>query len=124
MSIISDANKAKAENLSTVKACTMIIETCLNIINEIAEASGTKEFTDHDEEDALFEEIKLQKKSVIDWIMEQVEVNWIHFIVNKPQTERTENMEELLKEIKENDHELYLVVVKIYKGYGIEIEAE
>jgi hypothetical protein len=32
-------------------------------------------------------------------------------------------MEELLKEIKENDHELYLVVVKIYKGYGIEIEA-
>jgi len=41
---------------------------------------------------------------------------------NKPQTERTESMEALLKEIKENDHELYLVVVKIYKGYGIEIE--
>ena len=123
MSTISGANKAKAENLSTVKACTMIIETCLNIINEIAEASGTKEFTTHDEEDALFEEIKLPKRSVIDWIMEQVEVSWIHFIVNKPQTERTESMEELLKEIKENDHELYLVVVKIYKGYGIEIEA-
>ena len=123
MSTISGANKAKAENLSTVKACTMIIETCLNIINEIAEVSVTKEFTAHDEEDALFEEIKLPKKSVIDWIMEQVEVNWIHFIVNKPQTERTESMEELLREIKENDHELYLVMVKIYKGYGIEIKA-
>ena len=75
MSTISCANKAKTENLSTVKACTMIIETCLNIINEIAEASGTKEFTAHDEEAALFEEIKLPKKSVIDWIMEQVEVS-------------------------------------------------
>jgi hypothetical protein len=32
-------------------------------------------------------------------------------------------MEELLKEIKETDYELYLVVVKIYKGYGIEIKA-
>ena len=32
-------------------------------------------------------------------------------------------MEELLREIKENDYELYLVVVKIYKGYGIEIKA-
>jgi hypothetical protein len=31
-------------------------------------------------------------------------------------------MEELLKEIKENDYELYLVIVKIYKGYGIEIK--
>jgi hypothetical protein len=30
-------------------------------------------------------------------------------------------MEELLKEIKEKDYELYLVIVKIYKGYGIEI---
>ena len=33
-------------------------------------------------------------------------------------------MEELLKEIKETDYELYLVVVKIYKGYGIEIKAK
>jgi len=32
-------------------------------------------------------------------------------------------MEELLKEIKETDYELYLVVLKIYKGYGIEIKA-
>jgi hypothetical protein len=32
-------------------------------------------------------------------------------------------MEELLKEIKETDYELYLVVVKIYNGYGIEIKA-
>jgi len=32
-------------------------------------------------------------------------------------------MEELLKEIKETDYELYLVMVKIYKGYGIEIKA-
>ena len=32
-------------------------------------------------------------------------------------------MEELLKEIKETDYELYLVVLKIYKGYGIEITA-
>ena len=31
-------------------------------------------------------------------------------------------MEELLKEIKETDYELYLVIVKIYKGYGIEIK--
>ena len=30
-------------------------------------------------------------------------------------------MEQLLKEIKETDYELYLVIVKIYKGYGIEI---
>ena len=75
MSTISGANKAKTENLSTVKACTMIIETCLNIINEIAEVSETKEFAAHDEEAELFEEIKLPKKSVIDWIMEQVEVN-------------------------------------------------
>ena len=123
MSTISGANKAKAENLSTVKACTMIIETCLNIIKEIAEVPETKEFTVNEEEDALFGEIKLPEKSVIDWILEQVEVNWIHFIVNKPQTERTECMEELLKEIKETDYELYLVVVKIYKGYGIEIKA-
>lgn len=27
-----------------------------------------------------------------------------------------------LKEIKENDYETYLVIVKIYKGYGIKIE--
>jgi hypothetical protein len=32
-------------------------------------------------------------------------------------------MEELLKEIKETDYELYLVILKIYKGYGIEIKA-
>jgi hypothetical protein len=31
-------------------------------------------------------------------------------------------MEELLKEIKETDYELYLVILKIYKGYGIEIK--
>ena len=33
------------------------------------------------------------------------------------------NTEELLKELKGNDYELYRVIVKIYKGYGIEIEA-
>ena len=32
-------------------------------------------------------------------------------------------MEKLLKEIKETDYELYLVILKIYKGYGIEIKA-
>lgn len=30
-------------------------------------------------------------------------------------------MEELLKEIKGTDYELYLVILKIYKGYGIEL---
>jgi len=44
-------------------------------------------------------------------------------INNKPQTEKTGNMEDLLNEINENDHELYLVMVKIYKVYGIEIKA-
>ena len=54
---------------------------------------------------------------------------------NKPQTKRTERMEkqakeikatnteELLKELKVNDFVLSRVIVKIYKGYGIEIEA-
>jgi hypothetical protein len=32
------------------------------------------------------------------------------------------NNEELMKELKEKDFELYRVIVKIYKGYGIEIE--
>ena len=45
-------------------------------------------------------------------------------IINKPEPERTESMKELLKKIKENDFELYLVMVKIYKGYGIEIEGK
>ena len=31
------------------------------------------------------------------------------------------NTEELLKELKGSDYELYRVIVKIYKGYGIEI---
>jgi hypothetical protein len=75
MSTISGANMAKAENLSTVKACMTIIETCLNIIKEIVEVPETRDLTAHDEEAALFEEIKLPKRSVIDWIMEQVEVS-------------------------------------------------
>ena len=33
------------------------------------------------------------------------------------------NNEELMKELKEKDFELYRVIVKIYKGYGIEVEA-
>jgi hypothetical protein len=33
-----------------------------------------------------------------------------------------EELLQLLKEVKENDHETYLVIVKIYKGYGITIE--
>jgi len=32
------------------------------------------------------------------------------------------NTEELMKELRENDFELYRVIMKIYKGYGIEIE--
>lgn len=32
------------------------------------------------------------------------------------------NIEELMKELKEKDYELYRVIVKIYKGYGIEIK--
>jgi hypothetical protein len=32
-----------------------------------------------------------------------------------------EELLQLLKEVKENDYETYLVIVKIYKGYGIEI---
>lgn len=32
------------------------------------------------------------------------------------------NTEELLEELKVNDNELYWVIVKIYKGYGIEIK--
>ena len=38
-------------------------------------------------------------------------------------TELLATLVKLLKEIKETDYELYLVIVKIYKGYGIEIEA-
>ena len=30
--------------------------------------------------------------------------------------------DELLKKIKETDYALYLVIVKIYKGYGIEVK--
>ena len=33
------------------------------------------------------------------------------------------NTEELMKELKVKDPGLYRVIVKIYKGYGIEVEA-
>jgi hypothetical protein len=33
-----------------------------------------------------------------------------------------EELLKLLKEVKENDYETYLVIVKIYNGYGIKIE--